>query len=182
MEVIGAILYYVGKGLFYFFKYSLPLWFVGLAITLSSSIGGDKIEKAQWGGDWAQEKRMSLKHEVKVCWNAESGATDSCDVREDRLATVKGDAETTGGNHYSDNRTIYAIENVFFSSDSQDAQPYCAVAPVEVKQREGYRLLGFFNTPYGGVMYFNAGGYAVRTIEEDVTVYAVYEPIANPAS
>ncbi len=189
IELIGAILYLVVRGafyifkyafigMFYFFKYTLPLWFIGLGIALSVAIGGDMVEYAQMGGKWAEKTRTSLEHEVTVAW---TDTTETIYVREDRLATVRGDAERVGGYYYGDMNTIYAIENVFFSNESQNAHSYLVVTPVVLNPRSGYRLLGFFNTPYGGVMYFNAGGYAVRTIDENMTVYAVYEPIEDTA-
>lgn len=179
IELIGVILFYAVKGVFYFFKYTLPLWFIGLAIALGAGVGGDMVEYAQMGGEWAEETRSSLEHEVTVCW---ADTTETVYVREDRLATVRGDAEGDRGYYYGDKDTIYAVENVFFSYEPQGGQPYSVVTPIVINPRNGYRLLGFFNTPYGGVMYFNAGGYAVRTIDEDVTVYAVYEPVAEPAA
>lgn len=186
MELVGTILYFVGKGLFYFFKYTLPIWLVILAIILASTIGGSKIETARQGGDWAYEKRDELTHSVTVCWTTASGQTQTTafEVREDRVASIEGGGMSLRNYPYSDARTIYAHESIFFNSDP-NALGYCVVRPVEagsLRTRKGYRLLGFFNTPYGGEMYFNAGGYAVRTIDEDITVYAVYEPIADPAS
>ena len=184
MELIGTILYFAGTGLFYFFKYTLPIWLVLLAIILAGTIGSNKIGTAREGGDWAYEKRDELTHSVTVCWDTASNKTTAFEVREDRVATIEGGGMSLSNYPYSDEHTIYANESAFFNTDWH-VSGYCVVRPVKedsIRARDGYRLLGFFNTPYGGVMYFNAGGYAVRTIDEDITVYAVYEPIADPAS
>lgn len=170
IEGIGFILKMLGKLIFLILKYTFPLILMVVAFFCGAYTGfiinGQKYE------NWKAAQIEEYTHEITIYWDGyENSNYTVISVREDLRNTING---------YG----VYLNEDgkeeiLFYKKDEiglfeQDNQILDTSLPVTAK-REGYVLVGFYSNEGGGSLIFNAKGYLVVTVKEDMAVYAVWE-------
>lgn len=143
------------KGIFYFFKYTLPIQFVALAIYIGMLAGtGTNINKYS---NWKYDTKSSYTHQVTIFWDEGQSNYSDISVREDINWSINGMCDKCRDGLYSSCGHIYNI-----------------TLPAKAN-RNGYVFCGLGTSPYGGEMYVNAAGYAIKQVTEDLQLYAVWE-------
>ena len=143
------------KGIFYFFKYTLPVQFCALLIFLGVLIGNNINENkySLWMSEWKED----YTHEVLIYWDEEQKNYSEIYVREDIIWSINGWCEKCCDELYSSCGHIREVK-----------------LPAKAS-REGYIFCGLYTSPYGGEMYINAAGYSLKQVKKDMKLYAVWE-------
>lgn len=179
-EVIGNIFKAIGIGLFYFFKYTLPVWFVVFAFIIGSCTGNSCHEDEY--RDWNEEKMRENSYTIKIHW--QNGKQDtSITVRKDLPFTVAGfrfDDDTyfyyynyDTEHDYTDNTYDFVNTGDIYWTNQEGLADLMKTYGV----KSGYQLEGFYTNPEGGTLVANAGGYGVITIDKCMEIYAVWRQV-----
>ena len=149
------------KLIFYFFKYTLPVIFIFIAISLAQTVN-NKFENKRI--EWFEYKCNEITHVVTIYWdNMDSSKITTIEVKEDDDYSINGKLHSS---YYS----LFDVGEYTYKDSERILLP-------SIAYKEGYTLIGFYNNPYGGVMYISPSGYGLKTIEEDMNLYALYKEI-----
>ncbi|MBQ3235661.1 MAG: InlB B-repeat-containing protein [Clostridia bacterium] len=165
---LGLVIYYgfIGavklgklalKGLFY----TLPIWLAFAGFFLGGLIGGNKFGDMK--EDYIYEQAEEFTHTVTIYCDYESNPnqTATLKIREDLNWYIFGSLGTDRTDDY-----LYY---------EKDAPKDITLPPYT--QKEGYKFIGLFDNPYGGNQYVSAGGYSLKRVTKNVTLYALFEEV-----
>ena len=164
-ELIGALIYMIWKATWFCLKMLVKL--SPLYIVLIAYFGGMELGDTWFiegiAEDYEYEIVSGYSHEVTVYWDDDRASSDTFYVREDINWTLD----------YS--RLNYDYVGDLPLYDRYD--PGRNYLP-DKAEREGYKFLGLFSSPYGAEQYVDANGYSLKTIKSDVELYAMWEKVA----
>ena len=114
---------------------------------------------------WEAEQISSHTHTLTIHWDEAGTQTTYLNIRDDIEWNISGYGYDFG--LYYSSFTSYADIN-FYGETPEIHMPSQA-------QREGYKFMGLYTSPYGGTQFVNAAGYSVRTVTMDIDLYALWE-------
>ncbi len=178
-ELIGIILYgafravvFMIKLFFKCLKYVTPIIiivvaFFGSVALVSNVVSGKDVE-------WEYEQIQEVTHTVTIDWGDRQTTVT---VREDAywnintgyVDYVEVDPYTGKPNYYKDPSVGYYL----YQSGIVDSATLPSYA-----QKEGYKFVGLTELPWANSrMYVDANGNSLRTVTDDITLYAQWEEV-----
>ncbi len=160
---IGYLIKLIFKGIGYFLKYTLPLWFCVIGFFLGAISSGFAFGNKY--SEWELEQRALHTHNVTIHWDEGSDIT-YLEVRDDLNWNICGYADRgTIGLYYTKYQNWY-----YQASIPQIEMP-------EQSKKVGYNFMGLYTSPLGGTQFVNAAGYSVRTVDVDIDLYAIWQKV-----
>ncbi len=152
-KAIGYLLYYI-----------LPIIFCVVAFFLGGIVGNAAFDGFS---KWEAEQKSLHTHTLTIYWDETGTQTTYLNVRDDLEWNISG----YGGDYglYYSNFTSYA--DIDFYGEAP------AVLMPSQSQREGYKFMGLYTSPYGGTQFVNAAGYSVREVTMDIVLYALWQRV-----
>lgn len=165
LGMIIAGLFFVGRWSLILLYYSFPVIIFPVAIVLGVTAGN-----GAWGTlyeDWEDEQIAAHTHRLTIVWDA--GNTYTIYVRDDVNWTINGSGNA--GLYYTD-----------FAERGHSTDMNPSISLPSYANKAGKTFLGLFTDRFGGTQFVNGKGYSLRTVHEDLTLYAVWgDTVTDPS-